>query len=150
MSKPGFPVWWDTTITIYNKFTDAQTQVVKWFRTIVTDCFWSLDGSKVTIGDVVLDSKSILCRIPKDERFLEKKDWINVPNDEMGNYFTLGQDDIIVKGEVSDEINEYASGKRSTDLLAKYREYQECMQVGEYSINTGTGRNNEHYFARGT
>lgn len=149
MSKQGFPVWWETTVTIYNKFTDAQTQLVHWYRNVVTDCFWKFDGSMVKVGDVMLDSKSIICRIPKDERFLEKQDWIKLPNDQMGNYFTLSQGDIIVKGISEDEIDEYTSGHRSTDLLGKYREYQACMEITEFSNNTGAGRNNEHYFTRG-
>ena len=39
MSKPGYPVWWETTITVYNKFIDEQTQLVHWYRNVVTDCF---------------------------------------------------------------------------------------------------------------
>lgn len=149
MSKPGFPVWWDTTITVYNKYIDPQTQLVTWFRNVVADCFWKLDGSMVQVGDVTLDSKSIICRIPKDDRFLEKQEWINLPNDEMGNYFTLAPDDILVKGVCSFEVDEYTSGHRSTDLLGKYREYQACMAITEFSNNTGIGRNEKHYFVRG-
>lgn len=149
MSKPGFPVWWDTTITIYNKFVDTQTDVVRWYRTIVTDCFWQLSGTEVRVGGTVLDSKSIVCRIPKDDRFLEKQDWIALPNDEMDDYFTLAQGDIIVKGECDFVIDEYTKGHRSTDLLGKYRKYQACMEITEFSNNTGIGRNNEHYLARG-
>lgn len=149
MSKPGYPVWWDTTLTIYNKYTDSQTQVVTWFKNIVTDCFWKLQGSTVKVGEVELDSKSIICRIPKDNRFLEKQQWIQLPSEEMANYFTLAPGDIIVKGECEDIIDEYTSGHRSSDLLGKYREYQACVEVSEYSNNTGIGRNNEHYLARG-
>lgn len=149
MSRPSYPIWWDTTVTIYNKFVDANTGVVTWYRTVVTDCFWSLQGTKVSVGDVVLDSKSVLCRIPKDEKFLDKKDWVTLASDQRSNYFTLGQSDIIVKGEVDDIINEYQSGHRSTDLLSKYRDYQWCMEISDYSNNTGVGRNNEHYLARG-
>ena len=149
MSRPGFPVWWETTVTIYNKYIDSQTQLVSWFRNVVTDCFWKLDGTTVRVGDVTLDSKSIICRIPKDEKFLEKQQWINLPNDQMGNYFTLSQGDIIIKGECTDEIDEYTAGHRSTDLLGKYRDFQACMEISEFSINTGQGRNNEHYLTRG-
>jgi len=149
MSRPGFPIWWDTTVTIYNKYTDPTTDVTTWYRSVVTDCFWSLQGTKVSIGEVVLDSKSALCRIPKDAKFLEKKDWTALPADQKSDHFTLGQSDIIVRGEVSDVINEYQSGHRSTDLLSKYRDYQSCLEITEYSINTGVGRNNEHYLARG-
>lgn len=149
MSKPGYPLWWETTVTIYNKFADPQTDVITWYRHVITDCFWSLDGTTVQVGTVELDSKSIICRIPKDDRFLDKKDWIKIPNDQMSQYFTISQGDIVVKGEITDEINEYVAGQRSTDLLAKYRAYQECMEIRQYSNNTGVGRNNEHYLLRG-
>lgn len=149
MSKPTYPIWWDTTVTIYNKYTDPTTQVVAWYKSVVTDCFWSLQGTKVSIGDVELDSKSVLCRIPKDDRFLEKKQWSDLTVLEKASHFTLGQGDIIVKGSVEDVINEYSAGHRSTDLLSKYREYQSCMEINEYSNNTGIGRNNEHYLVRG-
>lgn len=149
MSKPGFPIWWDTTVTIYNKFTDNQTSVVRWYKHTATDCFWKLSGSELRVGETVLDSKAIVCRIPKDDRFLEKQEWITKPNDEMANYFTLAQGDIIVKGECDFVIDEYTKGHRSTDLLGKYREYQACMEITEFSNNTGIGRNEEHYLARG-
>lgn len=150
MSKPGFPVWWDTTVTIYNKFVDTQTSVVKWYKTVVTDCFWQLTGTEVKVGNTTLDSKSIVCRIPKDDRFLEKQDWIKLPNDEMEDHFTLAQNDIIVKGECDFVIDEYTKGSRSTDLLSKYREYQACMEITECGNNTGAGRAPiEHYVARG-
>lgn len=149
MSKPGYPIWWDDTVTIYNKFTDDQTDIVTWFRTVIDDCFWHLTGAEVDVGEATLDSKSTVCRIPKDSRYKDKADWIKIPNDQMKNFFTLSQGDIIVKGACDFEINEYTDGQRSTDLLAKYREYQQCIVVTQYSDNTGIGRNNEHYLARG-
>lgn len=149
MAKAGYPRWWNTTVTIYNQFTDTQTDVVRWYRTVVNDCFWQLTGTVVTVGEVTLDSKAITCRIPKDDRYLDKQDWIALPNDEMGNYFTLAQGDIIIKGECSEIIDEYVKGHRSTDLLGKYREYQACMEITQFSNDTGVGRHNEHYHTRG-
>lgn len=149
MSKPGYPLWWETTLTIYNKYEDPQTDVITWYRTVLTDCFWKASGDKVFIGQVVLDSKSVVCRIPKDARFLERYEWVKLPNDQMANYFTLGIGDIIVKGECTDTINEYVSGQHATDLLDKYRPYQMCVEVDEFAINVGLGRNNEHYYVRG-
>ena len=149
MSKPGYPIWWEDTITIYNRYENPQTNFVSWFRTVLSDCFWQLTGTEVTVGETALDSKSIVCRIPKDSKYKDKSEWVNIPNDQMANYFTIGQGDIIIKGECTFVINEYQDGHRSTDLLAKYREYQQCMVITQYSDNTGLGRNNEHYLARG-
>ena len=145
----NYPVWWDTTVTIYNKFEDPTTHIVMWFRHTANDCFWKSTGNKVTINDVTLDTNNIICRIPKDDRFLEKHDWVNKPNNEMGEYFTLSPGDIIIKGAVEDIINEYTSGSRSSDIVTKYKALQGCLEVQQVAINTGLGRCNEHYFVKG-
>lgn len=144
-----YPPWWDTDLTIYNKYEDPQTHVVIWFRTLVEGAYWKYIGNKVTVNDVVLETNDTVCRIRKDDRFMAKHLWINQPNDEMGNYFTLGVGDIIVKGNVSDEINEYVAGSRSSDLQKRYKALQGCIQVQETAINTGSSRCCEHYFVRG-
>ena len=148
MSRYGYPIWWDTTITIYNKYTNAQS-VVSWYKTVVTDCFWKLSGSEVRVGDTVLDARASLCRIPKDTRFIEKQDWISLADEEKANHFTLAQGDIVVKGECDFVIDEYTKGHRSTDLLGKYREYQACFEITDYVNDTGLGRTTEHYLIRG-
>lgn len=145
----NYPVWWDSTITIYNKFEDPQTNLITWFRTVLTDCFWKNISEKVTVGEIMLDTNSIICRIPKNDAYRDKSEWVKIPNDEMGNYFTIGIGDIIIKGDVEDEINEYVSGKRSTDLLGKYKKYGECLVIENCANNTGPGRGNEHYRAKG-
>ena len=145
----NYPSWWDTTITIYNKYEDPQTNIVTWHRHVIKNTFWKYSGDKVVIGNTVLETKNIICRIRKDPEFLERHEWIRLPNDQMVNYFTLGQGDIIVKYEVDDEINEYVSGKRSSDLKKKYKALQGCIEVQEWSNNTGGGRGNEHYYVKG-
>ena len=141
--------WWNTTLTIYNKFTDPQTNIVRWYRHVVHKAFWKYDGGEVTISKVTLKSDDIICQIRKDDAFLEKHQWVKIPNDEMHNYFTLGAGDIIVRDEVDDEIDEYTAGMRSTDLLKKYKALQGCMEIRVWANNTGGGRGNEHYFASG-
>ena len=124
----NYPTWWNTTITVYNKFVDPQTKVVRWDKTVITGAFWKYIHEKVMIGQTVLETNSIVCRIRKDDRFLEKYEWLQKPND---------------------EINEYQQGKRSTDLIAKYKELQGCMSIDECANNTGGGRGQEHYVAKG-
>ncbi len=149
MGMNNYPVWWDTTLTIYNRYEDPQTQVIHWHRTVVKNCFWKYVGNKVTVGDTTLETNNTICRIPKDSRYKDKYEWVSLPNDMMSKYFTLGQNDIIVKGEVTDEINEYQSGKRSTDLLSKYKSLQGCILIEQVGNNTGIGRCNEHYYVSG-
>jgi len=149
MSK-NYPQWWDTTLTIYNRYEDKMTQVVTWFRHTVENCFWKYTGNTVNIGQTILATKDIICRIPEQEDFLERYQWEQLPNDEMSDYFTISPEDIIVKGDVDDVIDEYTKGHRSTDLLEKYKRLQGCMQVEEVALNVGGGRNEPHYYVKGT
>ena len=144
-----YPIWWDTTITIYNQYKDAQTRLVHWYRTVVNGCFWKYTGNKVTIAQVELETNSTICRIPKDSRFLERYMWENLTNDQKVNYFTLSPSDIIVKGNVEEEIDETVSGKRSTDFIAKYKRLQGCIEIQSWADNTGIGRNDKHYYVVG-
>lgn len=140
-----YPPWWDKTITIYNKYEDPQTQVITWYRHVVNECFWQYTVNKLKINNTVFDTSSIICRIPEDDEFIQKHLWVNLPNDEMENFFTLGGGDIIVEGEVEDTIDEYALGHTASDLLNKYSKYQQCIEIGEIALNIGTARNNPHY-----
>lgn len=144
-----YPPWWDTDLTIYNKYEDPQTHVVVWFRTVVTNAYWKYIGNKVTIAKTTLETDDTICRIRKDERFLPRHLWINQPNDKMGDYFTLGVGDIIVKGTITDTIDEYTAGSRSTDLQKRYKALQGCIQIKEVAINTGSSRCCEHYYVKG-
>lgn len=145
----NYPQWWDSSITVYNRYEDPQTQIVTWFRTVLENCFWKGTGSKVTINETTLDTEGVICRIPKNPLFLEKYEWVDLPNDEMDDYFTLAPHDILVRGLVDDEIDEYTKGHHSTDLLSKYRDLRGCIEIEDVAINTGRGRNNEHYWVRG-
>lgn len=143
-----YPIWWNQAITIYNKYEDASTQIITWYRTNLSNCFWKNDIQKMTLGQEVIETNSIICRIPKDERFMEKYNWLQLPNDAKSNYFTLGRGDIIIKGSVTDTIDEYLKGSRSNDLKTKYKDLG-CLEVDNISINIGTGVGMEHYRVRG-
>ena len=145
----NYPSWWDTTVTIYNRYEDPQTNIVSWFRKVISGAFWKYSGNKITVGNTVLETKDIICRLRKDDDFLEKHQWLALPNDQMSQYFTLAEGDIIVKGEVTDVIDEYTSGKRSSDLKKKYKALQGCLEIQEWADNTGGGRGNEHYYVKG-
>ena len=144
-----YPVWWDTTVTIYNKFTDPQTRVISWYKHTVNNCFWKYTGDKINIGETVIQTNDTICRIPKNENYLDKYVWESLSNDKMSEYFTLGVGDIIIKGTVNDIIDEYTPGHRSSDIMAKYKKLQGCIMIESFSINTGVGRCSEHYFVKG-
>lgn len=143
-----YPIWWNQDITIYNKYEDTTTQIVTWYRTNLSKCFWKNNIQKLTLGQETIETNSIICRIPKNDAFIEKYEWLKLPNDQMTNYFTLGEGDLIIKGTVSDTIDEYTKGSRSSDLKAKYKDLG-CLEINNISINIGNGVGMEHYLARG-
>lgn len=142
------PVWWDKTLTIYNKYTNPLTQVITWHRTVINDCFWKNTSDKVLVGTVTLETNNIIARIPKQNNFKPRFEWEKIPNDKMSDYFTLSSGDIIVLGDIEDEIDEYTQGKRLNDFLNKYKKLG-VMTVQEFADNTGVSRNNEHYYVKG-
>lgn len=145
----NYPSWWNTTITLFNRYEDPLTQLVTWYRTVIEGCFWKNVHDKVKIGEVVLETDGITCRIRKDNRFVDTETWLALPSDKKTNYFTLGPQDIVIKGNINETINEYQSGSRSTDILAKYKKLQKCLEVEQFANNTGAGLGNEHYFIKG-
>ena len=144
-----YPTWWNTPITIFNRYEDKQTNIVTWHKTSVSGSFWKYTGDKVNIGNTILETNNTICRIRENEKFLERYQWEELPNDQMDNYFTLSPNDIIIKGVVDETIDEYSSGHRSGDIIAKYKKLQGCMEIQEVAINVGGGRNNPHYYVKG-
>lgn len=144
----NYPIWWDTTITLYNKFINPETGVVTWYRTKLDNCFWLDRSQQAKLGEVYLDSHNIICRIPENARFKEKFEWVTVPNNEKDQYFTLSPGDIIIKGNINIDIDEYAQGRRSSDLLTNTQD-RGNMTVDNFNINIGPGRGLPHYHITG-
>ena len=145
----SYPAWWDATLTIYNKFENKLTNQITWYRTVLRNCFWKYTGNKVTVNDTVLETNNIIARIPEQETFKEKYLWVDLPADEKEEYFTLGEGDIVIFGEVEDEIDEYQKGHRSSDLLQKYKSLRGCMSIDGIALNVGMMRVDPHYWIKG-
>lgn len=144
-----YPRWWDTTITLYNRYEDTANHIVTWHKSVISDCFFKSANNRVTIGQTELETNNIIIRIPIDDKFRNYSEWIKLADDMREDYFTLHQGDIIVKETVEDDINEYTKGERSTDFLAKYKETGECLVIKNWQDNTGIGRCTPHYYVSG-
>jgi hypothetical protein len=143
----NYPAWWNTTITVFNKYEDPTTRRITWYKTVLQNCFWKNTGNRIVAGETTLETDSTICRIPLHPQFLENYQWNDIEDKSLN--FTLSTGDILVRGEVTDEIDEYASGVRSSDILTKYKKLQGCMVIDKCAINTGLGRGLEHYYVRG-
>lgn len=140
----NYPEWWNTTVTLYNKYT-ANNGEVTWYRAVLKGCFWGYETKYNRVDNATEMTKVLICRVRVNEKFVEDFEWQALAD--KTSRFTFSEGDILVRGEVADTIDEYTSGSRSSDLLKKYK--SRCAEITEYKINVGGGRVNEHYLVRG-
>lgn len=129
------PKWWNSNITLYNKHIDSVTGEISWYRHNLSDVFLKRTNTNTQVGDVKLLTDTNIIRILRQNDFLSPFEWQKLPNDQKGNYFTLQTGDIIILGNVSDEINEYIKGERSTDLISKYENTLGSISIQSVNIN---------------
>lgn len=144
-----YPSWWNNTVTLYCKYEDPVTKKIKWYRYVIEDCFYKHTVEKLTVGKVTVDGSYTVCRIRVNENYVDKVNWMLLTDSERYDQFTLSGGDIIVKGDITEAIDEYLSGHRSSDLIKAYKDYPGCFTVEFVNINVGGGRGNEHYHVRG-
>ena len=146
MSK--YPIWWNSTVTVYNRYEDPLTQVVTWYRTVLTDCFWKVNVGVVYGNQSISTSYTniIIFRIPKNDNYVNAYDWKRLTTEERLLKFTLQVGDIIVNGEVDDDINEYTKNHRSTDLIERYKDLG-IIRIETTADNSDDARNLQHYVA---
>lgn len=141
--------WWDDTVTLYNKCIESGTNRVKWFRHVITGCFYKHTVEKMTVGKTTIDTDTTICRIRVSDNFVDKKTWLTLTDEEKAEKFTLGAGDIIVAEETDFAIDEYSQGHRSSDLVKANKEWPGCFTIESVNINVGGGRGNEHYRVKG-
>lgn len=140
-------MYWNQTITLYNKYIDPKTGIITWFRHIIHNCFFKSVKSSVTSGDSQKVKDNTIVRILEQSNYVAPNVWVNELTQELrAKAITLQHDDIIFWGELSDEIDEYTEGKRSSDLFAKY-EFIPSTTIN--SITISNFRVGSHYIVRG-
>lgn len=139
-------MFWNRTITLYNKREDEQTGVIRWYRHSLDNCFYKSTNNKINVGGVQLQTDDNIIRIPEQSNYLSPHKWLEVPNDKAGDFLTLRGGDLIFLGDVSEEIDEYTPGKRSTDIIQKYS-VMGCVHINSVNINDFVP--GAHYLVRG-
>ena len=135
--------YWNKEITIYNRHEDSNN-AVKYYRHNLKDCFFKRTNQKVMIGNTLLESNENIVRIPQQKNYLSPWEWGKVDN--KSDYLTIQPKDIIVFGNVADEIDEYSQGQRASDLIAKYKA---LGTVFVRSVNDNTMLPIPHYCVKG-
>lgn len=137
---------WEQTITLYNKHEDEQTGFVRWYRHKLNKCFFKKTNNKINVGSVQIQTNDSIVRIPIQQNYLPPYEWLNIPNDKKTTKLTLQPGDLIFFGDVFEEIDEYTNGKRSSDLIAKYKTLGSLYIT---SVNINDWMYGQHYFVKG-
>lgn len=100
-------------ITLYNHKCNKNTRLDKWQRTVIEGVHFYVDN-KVSIGDKGLNSaKACKIRIPEDadceKSFLLEDEYLR--KEDISSYWTLQEDDIVVRGICDIEIEKPADLK---------------------------------------
>lgn len=137
---------WNRDITLYNKYEDEQTGYIKWYRHNLSNCFYKRTNNKVNVGGVQLQSDNTIIRIPIQSGYLPPFVWVDLPNDRKSNQMTLQSGDLIFLGKITEDIDNYTSGKRASDLIAKYKS---LGSVTVTSVNINDFMYGRHYLVKG-
>lgn len=126
----NYPDWWNKDITLYNRY-EEENGTVKWYKNIISGCFVkNIPSYKILSGNGITDSQNIV-RIRKSDNYIPPEEWKKTKFREQ--MFTLKGSDIVIIGNVSDDIDEYNKGSRSSDILQKYN--TQCFVIGSVSVN---------------
>lgn len=122
-SERSFSLW-SHTITVYNKKIDAKNKCVKWYMTVLENCFYAtnIDAQKRGGGFQAYSSDEraqhevpkVIVRIPYQRKYKPPKEWELYPDG-----FTLKPDDLIFLGTVYETISD-EKGHRVNDILDRY------------------------------
>lgn len=134
--------YWNKTITIYNRYENSDG-IIKYYRKVLHNCFWKETNNKISVSNVSLQSNNHIIRIPQSYDYLPPAEWLN--SSDKVNKFTLQTGDIIIKGDITFDIDELKDGCRLNDFLSRYR--QGITEIT--SVNDNTDLPNAHYFVKG-
>ena len=108
------------TVTLYHQTKEVdevnRRTITKWTRRVFKECFYGTQIAEGLTGTTLAVANGYTVRIPFTDKVME-----------------IAPGDIIVKGAVSDEIEDVA-GKRATELVAKYK--PDAFTVRAVSDNT--------------
>ena len=138
--------FWTNDITVYNKNENGTTGVIIWYKHNLSKCFIKRTNNKFYLNGSAIQSDDNILRIPIQKDYITPFEWQTLTDEQKSEHLTLQTGDIIILGNVNDTINEYATGERSSDLIAKYKNLGSLFIT---SVNENTILPNKHYLVRG-
>ena len=139
-------MFWNKTITLYNRAEDNQTGAVKWYRHRIEYCFCKQTNSQMNTGVEQFTHVETIVRIPEQDNYQPAHKWVDLSDNEKAKHITLQSGDLIVLGDITDTIDECTNGKRSNDLIKKYTD---SGAISVKSVNINNSLPGAHYFVKG-
>lgn len=95
------------TVTVFHQQKNEENpkNAPEWIKYTCNGCYFGTETIKQVSGTSLIPASNYVCRIPKKS--------------DNGAILVVMPGDIIVKGEIADEVTDVA-GKRPADLLNKY------------------------------
>lgn len=123
------------TVTLYNYYQDKLTRVDKWRRTVLKGVMWRRTTTKTVSDSQIQIDDSVSVTIPYREGYLPPKQYAKLPNDEMGNYWTLNSDnnlDVMVLGELDIDVTD------DYTITNLKKDYDDVVTISAVSDNART------------
>lgn len=123
------------TITIYNclKATDNPKKKDVWHRHVLHNCFYkNVIGLKEN-GKGLQMANGYTVRIPKSLMYKPYHEWCKLEEQVRKKYFTLSENDIVIKGECREEITGTGAATAS-QVLNKHK--PDAFRITAISDNT--------------
>lgn len=133
--------FWDKTITIFTKHLDEETKAVRWYRYVVTGCFFGrASAARFASPELYREAENIV-RIPPVAGFVIYPVWCALSDEEKACHITIAPEkSLVFLGEIEEEITD----GRGTGLRAKY---PDSFAVKSFRDNTAFALS--HYFVGG-
>lgn len=122
------------TVTIYNQRTNRKTRLPEWIPSVIDGCSWytnqkiALDSNGITSADVYAIRIFPVFVSAEGRSYIPPKQYAKLSEEESGQYWTVQNDDRIVRGYADLEI------QKASELEAHY---EEVAVVTSYSDNRG-------------
>lgn len=128
---------YNQTITLYNCYRGNDNPDSKkdiWQKTVLHNCFYKNVIGRSEYADKEPKMNNVYTvRIPVSEKYKPYHEWIRLPEEKRGDFFTCSQKDIVIRGECSDIITGVPPNTAS-QTLTRYK--PDAFVVTAFSDNT--------------
>lgn len=132
------------SVTIYNQVKGVDQITNKaftlWRRHVLTGCSWRRSMQTLQVGTVQVTSEDFIIQVPYSEFYVPYFFYEDMTADEQEQHFTGNAGDLIVRGEIADEIG---GDMTVTRLKEKYN--GRILTVKAFQNNALDGFPLKHY-----